>query len=260
MCGTAITRKRGYRLRAPTVGQSLNHAGSKTPDNWQWKGACWAALEAYRKLPHTSTGECPLFLATGQDPTYTVDHLLPTVPREMWQTNNKAANLDQLTYAHALARRNTVLARLKNKDNLVPRDVDIKPGDRVYKQNMRANKLDPRWLTGYRVIRMQTSRTAVLRHDDSDREEFVNVRHIRKSSPVSELLQHVGTAPKLYLRLEDLPDLNWPAITSAMGAEEKDAATETSKQADEPLKTTNSRRDVPQRERRRPARFDSYVF
>ncbi len=61
----------------------------------------------------------------------------------------------------------------------------------------------------------------VLRHDKSDREEFMNVRHIRKASLVSELLQHVGTAPKLYLRLKDLPDLNWPVITSALEQEER---------------------------------------
>ncbi len=63
---------------------------------------------------------------------------------------------------------------------------------------------------------MQTSRTAVLQHDKSDKEEFVNVRHIRKTSLVSELLQHIGTAPKLYLRLEDLPDLNWPVLMMNM--------------------------------------------
>ena len=91
----------------------------------------------------------------------------------------------------------------------------------MYKQNMRANKLDPRWLTGYRVVCMETLCTAVLRHNESDREEFVNVRYIRKASPVSKLLQHVGTAPKLYLRLEDLPDMNWPAITSALEKEER---------------------------------------
>ena len=68
---------------------------------------------------------------------------------------------------------------------------------------------------------MESSCTVVLRHNKSDREEFVNVRHLRKASLVSELLQHVGTAPKLYLRLEDLPDLNWPAITSALEQEER---------------------------------------
>ena len=71
---------------------------------------------------------------------------------------------------------------------------------------------------------MESSRTVVLRHDKSDREEFVNIRHIRKVSLVSELLQHVGTAIKLYLRLEDLPDLNWPVITSALEQEERRVA------------------------------------
>ena len=97
---------------------------------------------------------------------------------------------------------------------------------------------------------MESSHTTVLRHDVSDREEFVNMRHIRKASPVSELLQHVGTAPKLYLRLEDLPDLNWPAITSALEEAEKWAAENV---ASGEMKTTtqtqSSWRDVPQRER-----------
>ena len=43
---------------------------------------------------------------------------------------------------------------------------------------------------------METLCTAVLRHNKSYREEFVNVRHIRKASLVSELLHHMGTAPK----------------------------------------------------------------
>ncbi len=104
-------------------------------------------MEAYRKLPHTSTGECPLFLATGQDSSYTIDHLLPIVPQEIWQQGGAAANLDQLTYM--LVQHNTVMAWLCNKDLTLPWDANVKPGDRVYKQNRRANKLDPRWLTGY---------------------------------------------------------------------------------------------------------------
>ncbi len=131
----------------------------------------------------------------------------------------------------------------------------------MYKQNMRANKLDPRWLTGYQVVHMESSRTAVLRHDVSDREEFVNIRHLRKASLVSELLQHVGAAPKLYLRLEDLPDLNWPVITSALEQEERRVAESAVSGDKQPtLKMQMSRRDVPQRERQKPAHFDSYVF
>ena len=44
---------------------------------------------------------------------------------------------------------NTVMVQLCNKDLTLPQDSNVKLGDRVYKQNMRVNKLDPRWLTGY---------------------------------------------------------------------------------------------------------------
>ena len=140
-------------------------------------------------------------------------------------------------------------------------NMNVKPGDRVYKQNMRANKLDPRWLTWYLVVHMESSRTVVLHHNKSNREEFMNVRHIRKASPVSELLHHVGTALRLYLRLEDLPDLNWPVIMSTLEESEKRKAEDVASGETQPtVQTQNSRRDVPQRERWRPACFDSYIF
>ena len=97
---------------------------------------------------------------------------------------------------------------------------------------------------------METSCTVVLRHDMSDREEFVNVRHIRKASPVSKLLQHVGTAPKLYLRLEDLPDLNWLVIRSTLEeAERWTAENVTSGEMKTTMQIQSSQRDMPQRER-----------
>ncbi len=69
-----------HRYLGQCVRMSLKYQEAMDKDGWHWKGACLAALEAYRKLLHTSTGECPLFLATGQDLTYTIDHLLPMVP------------------------------------------------------------------------------------------------------------------------------------------------------------------------------------
>ena len=164
-------------------------------------------------------------------------------------------------YAHTLVQHNTVMAWLHNKDLTLPWDANVQLGDRVYKQNMRANKLDPRWLTGYQVVHMKTSHTAVLRHDKSDREEFVSVRHIRKASLDSELLQHMGTAPKLYLRLEDLPDLNWPAIMSVLEKEERWMAENVALgEMRATMQMQTSRQDVPQRERWKLACFDSYIF
>ena len=100
---------------------------------------------------------------------------------------------------------------------------------------------------------MEMSCTAVLRHDVSDREEFVNIRHIRKASPVLELLQHMGTVPKLYLRLEDLPDLNWPVITSALEEAERWMAENVASGEMKTTQTQSSQRNVPQRERQKLA-------
>ncbi len=68
-----------HRYLGQCIRMSLKHHAVVDKDRY-WKGACLAVLEAYRKLPHRSMGECPLFLATGQEPLYTIDHLLPTVP------------------------------------------------------------------------------------------------------------------------------------------------------------------------------------
>ncbi len=104
---------------------SLKYQVVTDKDEWHWKGACLTVLEAYRKLPHTSTGECPLFLATGQDAMYAIDHLLPTVQQEMWQQGSAVANLDQLTYMHMLVQHNTVLVWLWNNDLTLPRDANV---------------------------------------------------------------------------------------------------------------------------------------
>ncbi len=101
----------------------------------------------------------------------------------------------------------------------------------------------------------------VLQHDTSNREEFMNIRHIRKASLVSELLQHVRTEPKLYLRLEDLPDLNWSAIMSALEEDERRMAKNVVSGKTQPTAQTQTLRwDVPQREWRKLACFDSYIF
>ena len=117
-----------HRYLKQCVRMSLKYQAVAEKDGWHWKGACLTVLEAYRKLPHTSTGVCPLFLVTGQDLLYAINHLLPTVPQEMWQQGSAAANLDQLTYAHALVWCNTVLVWLWNKDLTLLQDANVQLG------------------------------------------------------------------------------------------------------------------------------------
>ena len=242
--------------------QCLQSSLTMTDDatEWQWKGACVSALEAYRKTPHTSTGECPLFLASGQDPVYAIDHLLPTIPREAWNRHTGTISLDQLGYAHALARRNTILARLKHQGIRKERDPVLKAGDLVYKENLTGKKLDPKWIPGYRIQKMLSERTAEIKHIKTEKLERANVRHLKKSSPVRELMGNASGTPKLYVRIEDLPDLDWPAIDVPFDEEEeRRQAAEIAKAQETGTRTQGSRRDVTQRERRPPAWMKNYI-
>ena len=77
--------------------------------------ACWlpavtGALRAYRTLPHTSSGESPHFLVTGQDPSYAIDTLLPTLTRNFRNPKRGLLDVAQMQLAFGIARRNTILA------------------------------------------------------------------------------------------------------------------------------------------------------
>ncbi len=99
--------------------------------------ACWlpavtGALCAYRTLPHTSSGESPHFLVTGQDPTYAIDTLLPTLTRDF--RNPKCGLLDvvQMQLAFGIARRNTILAHLRNAKCPTAVQPSLEVGDLVH--------------------------------------------------------------------------------------------------------------------------------
>ena len=191
-------------------------------DAADWKSCALSALEAYRKCPHTATGESPLFLATGQEPTYHIDHLLPTLSKNAWHTGTTGSGLEQLRTAHALARKNAVLARLKGAvriKNGKGRMEKLAIGDRVLKKSFYRTKTEPRWLDGYRVVSKVTDRTVYVERNFCGKPERVNTRHLRLSDPLSELVSnsHLDTIPgrsKLYFRADDLPDLEWPPIDS----------------------------------------------
>ncbi len=61
------------------------------------------ALRAYRMLPHTASGESPHFLVTGQDPTYAIDTLLPTLTRDFRNPKRGLVDLAQMQLAFGIA-------------------------------------------------------------------------------------------------------------------------------------------------------------
>ena len=123
-----------------------------------------------------------------------------------------------------------------------------------------ATKLDLKWLPGYRIIKMESARLAIISKDGSAIQEKVNVRLLKKVSPVSELLSLASDVPKIYFRLDDLPDLNWPAIDVPFPDKEEQKRAQELARANPPgLRTKTSRRDVEPRTRKKPKHLQDYV-
>jgi len=180
-----------------------------------------------RKIPHTATGEAPLFLFTGQEPSYSIDNLLPTLSRETWSDDDNVLDLSQLRTAYGLARKNLCLARRKSKNSEKDSEPKLKVGDRVYRQNFTNSrtKVDLKWLPGYRIVSFESSRTAVIEHSETGVKSRVNVRHLKWADAVSELINNsnIDTFPgtsKLYFRADDLDDLQWDALKDLPPLEE----------------------------------------
>lgn len=242
-----------------------------------------AAVATYRKLPHTATGESPMFLHTGQEPTYSIDHLLPIKSREVWQKETNSLDLSQLHVAHALARKNLCLARKRAKRNELGEvnDHKLQIGDRVFRKNHSSHltKADLKWLPGYRVTGFESSRTAWIKHSIGGLKARVNVRDLRWADPVSELLMNSNLdvfpgESKLYFSAEDLKDLNWdmlddlpeldPTLKQKANEIVRDRASDLTVQKP-PTKRPRLSGDPPEgasrptRERRRNVRLKGYI-
>ena len=155
----------------------------------------------------------------GHEPTFNIDHLLPTRSREAWEADDNPLDLHQLHKAYALARKNLCLARRRAHKQIRLQDLPLKVGNRVYRLNMgrEHTKTDLKWLPGYRIIEMPSTRTAIIKHTETGIKSRVAVQHLRFADPLSELLYNSnidvfpGTS-KLYFRADDLKDLNWEAV------------------------------------------------
>jgi hypothetical protein len=189
-------------------------------DEASWEKCARSAVEAYRKMPHTSTGESPYFLMTGREPELDIDHLLPTITKNIWTPEGTVDKII-LSRAHALARKNATQARLKHQDEINNPQPVFKIGDRVYLRKYIRTKIDPRWTKYWKVIEvMDGERSVIIQHEETGQQQKANVRNVRLRDPLVELLRNskVDTIPgrsKLYMRADDLEDLRWPAVKSA---------------------------------------------
>jgi hypothetical protein len=185
-----------------------------------WEKCARAAVDAYRKMAHTSTGETPHFLMVGRDPLYDIDHLLPTLPACAWASQG-SPDFRVMTKAYALARKNAALARLKHQQDVQHPQPEFQVGDSVYLRKYVRTKIDPKWSKYWKVVSIsKEKRTVIIKHEQTGRLERANVRNIMRRDPLMEILRNsrLDTLPgrsKLYMRADDLENLRWPAIKAA---------------------------------------------
>lgn len=68
-----------------------------------WLPAVTSTLRAYHTLPHTASGKSPHFLVMGQDPTYAIDSLLPTLTHDLRNPKHGLVDVAQLQLAFGIA-------------------------------------------------------------------------------------------------------------------------------------------------------------
>ncbi len=189
-----------------------------------WWSVMRGALETYRKLPHTEKGEAPLFLWLGQEPTYNIDHLLPTLSQGYWSFESESLNLADLWVAQACGRCNLCLARRRKDQSRKKGNCGnirkLQIGDQVYRENIHPKKHEARWDPGYRIIQFvnQGQRQVWIEHTETKKCSHVNLRHLRWCDPISELLDNASVdvfpgCSQLYLTVDDIADLNWNFTT-----------------------------------------------
>ena len=181
--------------------------------------ACWlpavtGALHAYRTLPHTSSGESPHFLVTGQDPSYAIDTLLPTLTRDFRNPKRDLLDVAQMQLAFGIARHNTILARLRNAKCPTAVQPSLEVGDLVHIMHRNWAKHEPLWNPGFHITRKISDTCFEVFHSGTRTRLVRNVQHLKLVEPVELILDNmsVNILPghsQLYVRDEHLPDLQW---------------------------------------------------
>lgn len=199
---------------------SVVRLGAPYREDNNWEDTVEAALKAYRCTPHSSSRLSPHQLAFGFPPRLGIDMMLPLMSRTYSDPTRTDNLIKQLEVASGIARKNVILARLRNKSTKKPTASDghLKVGDMVTMRDNNATKGQAAWKTGFQILKFEGPRTVQIQQIDSEKpvKIRVSVDHLKKTEPLAILLQNSNIdlfpgASKLYLPAQDMPDLNWPA-------------------------------------------------
>ena len=188
----------------------LRNAALVNPTTACWLPAVTGALRAYCTLPHTSSGESPHFLVTGQDPSYAIDTLLPTLTHNFRNPKHGLLDVAQMQLAFGITRRNTILAHLHNAKCPTTTQPSLKVGDLVHVMYRNCAKHEPLWNPGFRITRKISDTCFEVFHSGSRTQLVRNMQHLKLAEPVDNTSVNILPGrSQLYVCDEHLPDLQW---------------------------------------------------
>ena len=155
----------------------------KDEHNWDLYVKVFAG--AYNCADHTNTGYSPFQLIYNRPPVYPMDTLLQD--REHYYGEDIGPQMiEKLHKIFRIVRKNIANQSAENRDrrNKGLKQESLKVGDLVYVYNQkRANKLHPKWLNGYIIVKKPSKFSFEVVDQLTQRTFKVHARNLRKAYP-----------------------------------------------------------------------------
>ena len=187
----------------------------------EWDELLSKAVCAYNFFPNQVSRESPFFLMTGRDPITPLTKILGPRRRYLGEVGEgwSQLSLDQLTRCWALAAFNIKMARDANPEVLKsapPGSLHV--GDPVLLRNFERlkghNKLAPKYLAQYRIVRFVSDRQVEIMSAKGVKRN-VNIKDIHYQYPAEQLIRQLpeeqafGRAAKFVYHPANVSNLHW---------------------------------------------------
>ena len=154
-------------------------------DERNWDQCIRSFVGAYNCAEHTNTGYSPFQLLYNRQPMYPMDTLLQD--RERYHGEEIGPHMiEKLHKVFRIVRKNIAKQSEENRNrrNKGIKSESFNVGDAVYVyNNKRANKLQPRWLNGYVIVKKPSEFSFEVIDQLTQRTFKVHARNLRKAYP-----------------------------------------------------------------------------
>ena len=161
-----------------------------SPSQRDWDTKLPAILSAYRSAKNETTKYSPFYILYGRDPILPMDTLLS--PKYRYQGEDYVPTmLENLHSAYHQVRHNLARSHEKNKMyyDRKAKPVNLKVGDMVYfrdpSEATQSSKLSSNWKPFYRVVKVLSDVTYVIKNQLSGGTKVVNAHNLRLADPTT---------------------------------------------------------------------------